>query len=143
LRKIKTDLLSHKKKLPSETRIVLALMNKQPRTVDDICKSAGIDRSTFYRVRPLLLEEGVIKRHEEGYVLYTFSELDDLVDEALKKFKNEGYTTISLDDIAVEVGRPPESIRESVYKLLKKYNLSLGEQSKLHPNPPMAKVARE
>lgn len=133
------ELVSYKSKIGSEAKLILALQKRQPQTAEDIYKSADISISTFYRIRPLLMGAGIIRKHRNGYVLYDFNELDDRVDEALKKFKEKGYVTVGLSDLAIEVGKPPEMIRESAFKFLKKYGIILGEESEYPPSRPIAK----
>ena len=104
------ELLSYKRRLSSDAKIILALLGKQPLTVEEICEKAEINISTFYRTRPLLERKGIIKEYGEGFVLWTFNELEEKIDKALQKLMNT-YVAISIDDLANEVGEPPDKIQ--------------------------------
>jgi hypothetical protein len=65
---------SDKKKLSADARIIAALKVKQPQLKETICRSAGIDRSTFYRSCHALLDKELIKETSHGYALWYYSE---------------------------------------------------------------------
>lgn len=90
--------------------------------MDELCKRAGVHLSTFYRIRPLLESKGIMKETKDGYVLWTFSELDWMVEKAFKEIRKEGYS-MTLEAIAGKVGLPPSKIEAALYRIAKKYGM--------------------
>jgi len=116
------DLISHRRKISSDARLIVALLKKQPQKMDELCKRAGVHLSTFYRVLPLLDGKGIIKETENGYVLWTFSELDWMVEKAFKEVRKEGYS-MTLEAIAGKMGLPSSEIEAALYRIAKKYGM--------------------
>lgn len=71
---------SDKRKLAVETKIIFALMKEQPQSVKSLCRNARVHMSSFYRVRRLLINEGILKKINGKYVLWNFVELQSLWD---------------------------------------------------------------
>jgi hypothetical protein len=115
---------SGKKRLSSDARIIVALLKKQPQSKDELCKGAMVSKSAFYRIRPLLTGSGVIKEVEGEYALWTFSELEKSVEDALFRLIRKGYR-ITLEDLTNEVGKPWSEIETVTYSILKKYKLQI------------------
>jgi len=113
-----------KRRLSSDARIIIALLKKHPQNKDEICKSAEVSKSAFYRLRPVLEDFGIIKEVEGGYALWTFSELEKTVEDALFRLIGEGYR-ITLEDLTNEVGKPWSEIETVTYAILKKYKLQI------------------
>lgn len=113
-----------KRRLSSDARIIVALLKKQPQSKEELCKNAGVSRSAFYRLRPLLADSGVIKEVEGGYALWTFSELEKMVEDALFRLIRRGYQ-ITLEDLTNEVGKPWSEIENVTYATLKRYGLQI------------------
>ena len=116
--------VSGKRRLSSDARIIVALLKKQPQGKDELCKAAAVSRSAFYRLRPLLVDSGVIKEVEGGYALWTFSELEKIVEDALFRLIRKGYRII-VEDLTNEVGKPWSEIETVTYAVLKKYKLQI------------------
>lgn len=99
-----------KRKLGADAKIILTLIDGQPLSVDDLCKRANINKSTFYRWRRLLKYEGVLKETPNGYALWFYSELPS-VWETLKH--NLEQVRGSVVEIAIQkssyAGRDPET----------------------------------
>jgi hypothetical protein len=72
--------MSDKRKLCVEAKIIFALMKDQPQSVEKLCRNAKVDRSSFYRVRRLLINEGILKEIDTKYALWNFVELQSLWD---------------------------------------------------------------
>jgi len=113
-----------KRRLSSDARIIVALLKKQPLDKDELCKGAAVSKSAFYRLRPLLVDSGIIKEVEGGYALWTFSELEKIVEDALFRLIRKGYRII-VEDLTNEVGKPWSEIETVTYAVLKKYKLQI------------------
>jgi hypothetical protein len=72
--------MSDKRKLCVEAKIIFALTKDQPQSVEQLCRNAKVDRSSFYRVRRLLINEGILKEIGTKYALSNFVELQSLWD---------------------------------------------------------------
>jgi len=134
--------LSHRKGLSADARVITALLKSQPQKLDDLCRNAGIHKSTFYRLRPLLIKERILKETERGYSLWFYNELDEKVEEALKEYKEMGYCQVALKDLSNKVGEPPDIIEEPTYRLAPKYSLEIGEESRKKEALPSLRRAR-
>jgi DNA-binding IscR family transcriptional regulator len=115
---------SGKRRLSSDARIIIALLKKQPQSKDELCKAAGVSKSAFYRLRPLLADSGIVKEVEGGYALWTFSEVEKTVEDALFRLIGEGFH-ITVEDLTNEVGKPWLEIETVTYAVLKKYKLQI------------------
>jgi len=115
---------SKKRRLSSDARIIVALLKKQPQNKDMLWKSAAVSKSVFYRVRPVLEDLGILKETESGYTLWTFSELEETVEDALFRLIKEGYQ-IKIEDLANEAGKPWSEIETATYAILKKNGLQI------------------
>jgi len=116
---------SDQKELHADTKVIIALLKKQPQKLEELCKNAGIDRSTFYRMRRLLIRSGVLKETDRGYALWFYSSIEDKVKEALENFRDEGYETVSLNDLANRIGEHPRKIERMAYKLASEYGIRI------------------
>ena len=127
-------------RLSADGRIIKALKEKQPQTILELVKNAGVSRSQVYNVLPLLVASGLVKETHEGYVLWTYEEFETVVERTfLWLMKNgplshiservlveaiEGVTFLFTDEeIALELGKPWSEIEQSVYALMKKHGL--------------------
>jgi len=116
---------SDQKELHADAKVIIALLKKQPQKLEELCKNAGIDRSTFYRMRRLLIRSGVLKETDRGYALWFYSSMEDKVKEALEKFRDEGFETVSLNDLANRTGEHPRKIEQIAYKLAPEYGIKI------------------
>ena len=82
--------------------------------------------STFYRNREILIEKEVIYEIEDKYVIWTYGEIDRIVEEALKKLSEE-YIQVTLLQIASKVGKTPEEIMKAAFRFAHKYGLEIGD----------------
>jgi hypothetical protein len=80
-----------KKELSSDAKIIVSLLKKQPQNTDELCKSAGVPRSTFYSDRPALENSGVLKETEKGYALWTYDDREEDVTQATKKWRRIAF----------------------------------------------------
>lgn len=122
--------LSHRTRLSSDAKVIIALMKDQPQKLNDLCRNAGIHPSTFYRIRPLLINMEILKETVRGYTLRFYSELDEKVEKALREYKDTGYEQVGLNDLANKVGESPKVIEEITYRLAPKYGLEIGLESR-------------
>ncbi len=122
----RNDLMSYRKKLSADARLIVALLRKQPQKKKDLCKSAGVHLSTFYRIKPLL-EIKIIKETEEGYALWNFIELKKAIDDYLNKLKESDSSppTVTIDQIASKLGVSPSLIEEEIYPIVAKYGMEI------------------
>jgi len=116
--------ISHKTRLCAEAKLIIALLRKQPQAKDELCKNAGIHRSTFYRIRLLLKERGIIKETEDGFALWTYIELEKAIENALDKLE-ETASVITFNKIASEVGVHPSEIEPIIYRIAKKRGMEV------------------
>lgn len=119
----------YKRRLGADAKIIIELLKKQPQTIKEICENAKINEKTFYSIKPLLEEAGVIKRVDGGYALFFYEPLERKIEEALIKLTKpskspfSGYATS--DEIVDEVGRLWHEIESLTYKVAKKLGLSI------------------
>jgi len=116
--------LSHKKRLSADAKLITALMSKQPQTRDELCKNTGFHRSTFYRIRLLLEERGIIKETEGGFALWTYIELEKSIENTLDKLEKTD-SVIPFNKIASEVGVHPSEIESIIYKIAKRRGMEV------------------
>ena len=109
-------LSSYKRRLSSDARLIIALLKEQPQKVDELCKSAGIHPTTFYRLRPLLRDKGIIREMEGGYALWTYEDMEKAVIEAVKEWKRVAFRYPTIEEIANAIGIIPEKAKLLVYK---------------------------
>lgn len=88
---------SDRRFLHAEAKIIVALMKRQPQTLEDLCKRAGISTSTFYRVRRLLKNYGIIKAVEKGYALWNYIERKDLWTRMKERLEQYGGILADLE----------------------------------------------
>lgn len=84
------------RKLSTQAKVMAALMKNQPQKTDDLCRSAGIHKSTFYRMRRLLMNKRIIKKVEKGYVLRNYVEPTSLWDSLQDSFKQVGGDLVEI-----------------------------------------------
>jgi len=113
-----------KTKLSPDAKIIMALLKKQPQTRDELIRNAHVSRSGFYENSALLKEKGYIIETEDGYALWTFSELEKTVEDALFRLIEKGYR-ITVEDLTNEAGRPWLEIETVTHAILKKYGLRI------------------
>jgi hypothetical protein len=87
---------SDRRKLCVEAKIIVALMKEQPQSVEKLCRNAKVNKSSFYRVRRLLTNEGILKEIDTKYVLWNFVELQSLWDRLQQKLLVAGGPLIDL-----------------------------------------------
>jgi hypothetical protein len=112
------------KRLSSDARIIVALLNKQPQSRDELCKNANVPLRTFYRIRPTLEDHRIIKKCKRGYALWFFSELEEAVEDALFRLMKDGRI-ITVEQLANEVGKPWSEIESIAYAISKKHRLTI------------------
>ncbi len=116
--------MSYKTKLSSDLEIVIALWNHGQLSPEEISEKADINLSTFYRDRKILIEKEVIYKIEDKYVIWTYGEIDRIIEEALKKLSEE-YIQVTLLQIASKVGKTPEEIKKAAFRFARKYGLEI------------------
>jgi pyridoxine/pyridoxamine 5'-phosphate oxidase len=115
---------SHREKLSSDARIIIALLKKQPQTRNELCKTADIHSSTFYRNIHLLKGRVILKETEGGYALWTYIELEKAIETALDKLEKTD-SVITFNKIASEVGAHPSEIDSIIYPIAKKRGMEV------------------
>lgn len=108
--------------LSSDARVIVALLKKQPQEKDELCKTAGVSTATFYRIRRILEDSGIIKEVEGRFALWTFREIEKSIEDALLRLIKKGYM-FTIEDLCNEVGKPWQEIESLAYALFKKHNL--------------------
>jgi DNA-binding MarR family transcriptional regulator len=96
--------VSDKKELCSETKIILVLRNKQPLGLQDICRRAKIDRSTFYRLCRVLKHHGLIKKINGKFALWYYTESTKLWERVQKRMREAGGLLIDLEVEKLRLG---------------------------------------
>lgn len=86
--------------------------------MDELCRRAGVHLSTFYRIRPLLEGKGIMKETGEGYVLWTYSDLEEVVVKAVNEWKKLAFRYPTIEEVADEVGIVPDAYIHAHYVLL-------------------------
>jgi len=115
--------ISHRTRLSADAKLIIALLRKQPQKKDELCKSASIHPSTFYRIKPLL-EEGIIKETKEGFALWTYLELEKAVEDVIVKLEEENVS-ITINRIASKVGSSPSEIEKVIFPIAKKLGMTI------------------
>lgn len=105
-----------KKDLSCDARVIWALLKKQPRGRDELCKSAGISRATFYSVRPLLESLGILKGTEIGYTLSFYDEAEEVVIQTVRLWRKIAFRDPLPEELADETGMSPEKAEELARK---------------------------
>jgi len=116
--------LSHKETLSADAKLIIALLKKQPQTRKELCKSANIHISTFYRIISQLKGRGIIRETEDGFALWTYIELEKAIENALDKLEKSD-STITFNKIASEVGAHPSEIESIIYPIAKKRGMEV------------------
>lgn len=102
------SLFYRKRGLSSDARIILALLKKQPQSIDDLCKNASIPRQTQYRVLPTLKDLGIIVETQRGYALGNYKDAEEAVIKAIEKWRIMGFRDPDPREIADEVNLSTE-----------------------------------
>jgi predicted transcriptional regulator len=120
MRRREGDLVSHRRSLSSDAKVLIALLKKQPQDIEALCKSASVSISTFYRIRPLLEGRGIIKRTGEGYALSTYSVLEEKVKRAVDDLRHEYrfFREPTVKEVAENIGEPLKTMSSLLYKLI-------------------------
>lgn len=88
---------SDKRVLSADARIIITLMKSQPLRRTILCKKAGVDESTFSRMRRVMQNKGIIKKTDNGnYCLFNFIETPTLWEKVKKLCSNYGSPLIKL-----------------------------------------------
>jgi len=152
-RKNKPYSTSDRLELSSDAKVLWALLRQQPQNLQTLCKNAGISRRTWYRVRPILEQRGVIKKVGDRYALLGFLELEEIIEKALGQIRSledeirESTECVKLDsdveiirtkaqsstlkramtsqELASEVGMPWDDIKKTAYDVAKKRGLQV------------------
>jgi hypothetical protein len=104
-----------KKGLNSDAKVIVALLRKQPQTMEELCKSADISRATFYRVSQALDDFKIIKKMGERYALWNFCELEETVANAVEYLRLDLCRHPEAEEVAARIGRDPESVRKLLF----------------------------
>lgn len=119
----------YKRRLSADAKIIIELLKKQPQTIKEICENAKISEKTFYSIKSLLEEAGLIKRADGGYALWFYEPLELRIEEALIKLTTPGKSSFSgyttPEEIADEVGKPWHEIESLTYEIAKKLGLRI------------------
>jgi hypothetical protein len=115
---------SKKRKLSADASIILALLRRQPQNREELCRSAKVSKSNFYRVHSFLEKHKIVKKTEGGYVLFFYNQLEKSIENALVRLI-EGSSVFSVEELASEVGKPWSEIESVTYTLLKKLGLTI------------------
>ena len=95
---------SDQKELCSETKIILALKNRQPLEIQDICTSTKINKSTFYRHYRVLEHNDLIKRINGKFALWNYNEPQKTWERVQKRMLEAGGLLIDLEVEKLELG---------------------------------------
>lgn len=104
-----------KKKLSSDAKVIVELLKKQPQTMEELCKSAGISRATFYRVSQALDDFKIIKKMGDRHALWNFCELEETVANAVDYLRLDLCRHPEAEEVAARIGRDPESVRKLLF----------------------------
>ena len=81
---------SHRKKdISVDAKLIIALNRKQPQTRNELIAS-GINRSSFYRILPLLINREIIKETTKGYAFADYIEQPNYWTTVKNKFAEVG-----------------------------------------------------
>ncbi len=116
--------LRKKRILSADASIIMALLHKQPQNRAELCKSAKISKSTFYRVYSVLEGHKIMKKTESGYALFFYSQLEKGIENALIRLMEKSLS-FSVEELASEIGKPWSEIEPTTYGLLKKLGLRI------------------
>lgn len=130
----------HKKNLSADAKVIIALRRKQPQTKAELCKNAGISKSAFYYVRPVLMNRGIVKEKDNGYALSDYDPIDRKVEAALNEFKENDFVEVALIDIANKVGAPVDRIEGPSFRYAANYGLKISHESKQKDAEPYVAV---
>lgn len=117
-KRIGGDLISYRRKLSSDARLIVALLKKQPQEMDELCKRAGVHPSTFVFGHSWK-KKGIIKKTDGGYALWTYDEKEKLIADVVNRWKRLGFRYPTVEEIADEAGIVPEDVQIPVYKTKK------------------------
>lgn len=95
---------SDQKKLGADALIIASLKDKQPQTIESICKSAGIDKSTFYRHSHILESSGLVKKVNGKYALWYYNTSPSLWDRLVAGLQKHRAPLISLEIEKLRLG---------------------------------------
>jgi len=152
-RKSKPYSASDRLGLSSDAKVLRALLRQQPQNLQTLCKNAGISRRTWYRVKPILVQRGIIKKVGDRYALFGFLELEEIIEKALGQIRSledeirantecvklaGGVEVIrtkaqssalkrvmTSQELASEVGMPWDDIKKTAYDVAKKLGLQV------------------
>jgi transposase-like protein len=113
--------MSDRRELCVEAKIIVALIKEQPQSVERLCRNAKVNRSSFYRVRRLLINEGILEEIDNKYALWNFVELQSLWDRLRQKLLVAGGSLIDLKIEKLELGDERDPITgwyETIYDKL-------------------------
>ena len=96
--------ISDHMKLSGDAKIIAFLRGKEPQGVADICKNAGVNKSTFYRYRHLLLDKGLMKEIDGKYALGDYEESPSMWKHLRHNLERAGGYLISLQVEKLELG---------------------------------------
>jgi hypothetical protein len=111
-----------KRHLSSDTKIIAALLKKQPKTKESICKETKISDSSFYRNISLLEKTQLIKRIDQSFALWDFDVLETRIEAAVSKLISEN-PILHYSHIVNEIGKPWREIEDATFKIAKKLEL--------------------
>jgi hypothetical protein len=110
-----------KSQLSSDTKIIIALMKKQPLTKKEICLETKISEQTLYRKISILNDNHITKCVDQKYALWNFDPLETQIENAFSNlFKHEGCWFVTQNHIASELGMPWSQIEALTLEVAKR-----------------------
>jgi len=107
-------------------------MKGQPLSKKELIEKAQVSPSQFHRVIPLLEQRGIVAKAEDEYVLGAGSYADVLVQlDRLFGFirrRRPLSVSVSLEDLANILGKPPEKIASAAYEAANKHGFRIGSE---------------
>jgi hypothetical protein len=116
-----------KKELSSDAKIIVALLRKQPKTKEEICKETETKDKVFYRNVSLLEKMHIIKSIDHKYALWDFEPVELKIEDAFSKL-TKTTAFIGQDRIVNEVGLPWHEIEKLTFKIAKKLGLAISNK---------------
>jgi len=108
---------SDAKDFGADAKIIIALLKQQPQKRIELCKNAGINESTFSRLKRVFTNKGILKESEKGFSLWNYHETPSLWDSLVENMKNSGGHLIKLQIEKLRLGDYDKvtGIPESIY----------------------------
>jgi biotin operon repressor len=116
-------------RVSTETKILKALTEGQPMTLQELEHATGVTRETLKDRTKRLNEVGMVKETPRGWALSDYDPINAKVKKALKRLRLDGYANITLLDVSRKTRLPPNVIEVAAYLLAPKHGLTIAETS--------------